>query len=88
MGQFYVAAGESRAESHALWLTVCVHEVDLCVVFADAALGQLVLANPSSSLICEQCMVAGFWAELVQTCVVLDLAFKLIFDFICWPWWI
>lgn len=88
MGQFYVAAGESWAESHALWLAVCVYEVDLCVVFADTALRQLVLANTCFSLICKQRMVAGFGAKLVQTFIMLDLAFKLIFDFICWLWWI
>ena len=83
MGQFDVIAGQSRAESHALRLIVRVDIVDLFAFSADAAFGQFISGSAAIALVGEQRMVARLGFELRQTCVVLNLAFKLIFDFIC-----
>lgn len=84
MGDFDGVTGQRRAEPHALWLVVGVHEVDHFSFVRHAALGNIEAQITDSALICEQSLVARLRPQLHQTCEFLDLAFKLNFDFICW----
>ena len=83
MGDFDGVTGQRRAEPHALWLVVGVHEVDHFSFVRHAALGNIEAQITDSALICEQSLVARLRPQLHQTCEFLDLAFKLNFDFIC-----
>jgi hypothetical protein len=83
MRDFDGSTGQRRAEPHALWLVVGVHEVYDFSFVGHTALGQFKARITDSALIREQSLVALLRAQLRQTCESLDLAFKLNFDFIC-----
>ena len=82
-----IVARQARTEPHALWLVVRVHEVDDFSFVRDTALGKFIPRFSDTSLVCVQDMVARVRAELSETCELLDLVFKLNFDFVsrhCW----